>query len=104
MSKSEARKIVKRYAKRLEEANYPFSAVYLFGSHATGKAHKWSDIDVAVVSNKLKNNWNKNEELLWILKSDVDHRIEPMGFTEEDYQNGSNPMVSEIKRTGIRIK
>jgi len=104
MLKSEAKKIVRKYAKRLTEANYPFTAVYLFGSHATGQAREWSDIDVAVVSNKLKKDWNKNEELLWILKSDVDPRIEPLGFTEEDYEKGLDPMVAEVKKTGVRIR
>ena len=104
MSKSEAKKIVKKYAQKLKEVNYPFAAIYLFGSYAKGNAEKWSDIDVAVVSDKLKRNWNKNEELLWKLKSEIDPRIEPYGFTEEDFQNESEIMVDEVKRTGIKIE
>ncbi len=102
MSKVEAKKIVRNYAKKLREENYPFSAVYLFGSHAKGKAHKWSDIDVAVVSDKMKRNRDKGRFLLWNIRMDVDTRIEPHGFTVKDFQDSSDPMVSEIKKTGIR--
>ena len=54
MPEIKAKKIVKEYAEKLKEENYPFSAIYLFGSYAKGEAHKWSDIDVAVISEKLK--------------------------------------------------
>jgi len=103
MSKVEAKKIVKKYAEKLKEKNYPFSAVYLFGSFAKNKAHKWSDIDVAIVSDKLKRNKDKNKFLLWDLRMDVDTRIEPHGFTVKDFQDECDPMVYEIKKTGIKI-
>lgn len=103
MSKAEAKKIVKKYAEKLKAEKYPFSAVYLFGSFAKGKIHKWSDIDVAVLSKKLKRNWNKNEETLWKLGASVDDRIEPHGFSPEDFKEDWIPMVHEIKKTGIRI-
>lgn len=103
MSKVEVKKIVKKYAERLKEKKYPFSAVYLFGSYAKNKAHKWSDIDVAIVSNKLKKDWNRNEDILWKYTIGVDSRIEPVGFTIKDFQNERDPMVYEIKKTGIKI-
>ncbi len=103
MSKVEAKKIAKKYAEKLKKENYPFSAIYLFGSCVKGKPHKWSDIDVAVVSDRLKKNWNKNEDILWKYTIDVDSRIEPIGFTVEDFKNICDPMVSEIKKTGIRV-
>lgn len=65
MSKIETNKIVKQYAQALKRAHYPFKAIYLFGSHARGVAHQWSDIDVAVVSDKLKHHYDKNRFLLW---------------------------------------
>ncbi len=104
MSKAEAEKIVKKYMIRLLKENYPFTAVYLFGSHATGKAGKWSDIDVAVLSDKMKKNWNKNEEALWKIGVRVDPRIEPIGFSPKDFEDDWNPIAHEIKKTGIRIE
>lgn len=103
MSKKTAKKIVKKYAEKLKENEYPFRAVYLFGSHAQGKAGKWSDIDVAVVSDKLKRNNDKNRLLLWKLRMGVSTKIEPHGFTPEDFKINEDPMVYEIKKTGVRI-
>ncbi len=103
MSKLEAKKIVKRYSEELKKANYPFLAIYLFGSQAQGTAHKWSDIDVAVVSNRLRKNYDEGKFLLWDLRMDVDLRIEPHGFTEAEFKSDANPLVCEIKTTGIKI-
>lgn len=50
MSKTNAKKIVREYSVKLKKENYPFSAIYLFGSYAQNKNNKWSDIDVAVIS------------------------------------------------------
>lgn len=103
MPKTEAKKIVKRYAHALRAANYPFSALYLFGSHARGTAKKWSDIDVAVVSDKLKKKLDENRFKLWNLRMDVDLRIEPHGFTVRDFADDANPMAYEIRKNGIRV-
>lgn len=104
MSKIDAKKIVKKYAEKLKEKNYPFAAIYLFGSYAKGKAHRWSDIDVAVISDKMKRNRDKGRFLLWHIRRDVDSMIEPHGFTVKDFQDDNDPMVHEIKKTGVRIK
>lgn len=103
MSKIESKKIIRRYAEKLIAENYSFSAIYLFGSHAKGKTHKWSDIDVAVVSKKLKRNYDKNRFLLWHLGRKIDTRIEPYGFTPENFEDNANPIAYEIKKTGIRM-
>ena len=103
MSKVEAKKVVRKYAEKLKEENYPFHSVYLFGSFAKNKSHKWSDIDVAVVSDKLKRNKDENRFLLWNLRMDVDTRIEPHGFTVKDFENECDPLAYEIRKTGIRI-
>ena len=103
MSKTNAKKIVKKYADKLKAEKYPFSAIYLFGSRARNRNTKWSDIDVAVVSDKLKRNWWKNEILLSHISLDVDFRIEPHGFTVKDFEDDSDPLVYEIKKTGVRV-
>lgn len=103
MPKSQAKKIVQKYARTLKAANYPFHAIYLFGSQIMGKAKAWSDIDVAVVSDKLKKNEDKNRFLLWHIRRKVDTRIEPHGFTVTDFQDNSDPLVYEIKKTGVKI-
>lgn len=103
MSRAEAKKIVKMYANKSKQEKYPFSAIYLFGSFAQNKTRKWSDIDVAIVSDQLKRNREKNNLRLWRTREGVDLRIEPHGFTVKDFQDDCDPMVYEIKKTGIRI-
>lgn len=103
MSKADAKKIAKKFGARLKAENYPFSAIYLFGSYANGGSREGSDIDIAVFSEKLKKNWNENEELLWKIGVDVDSRIEPVGFIPEDFENEVDPMVREIKKNGVRV-
>jgi predicted nucleotidyltransferase len=103
MSKLEAKKIVKKYSDVLKRADYSFSAVYLFGSYATGEARKWSDIDVAVVSDRLKKDYDEGKFLLWKLRLDVDDRIEPHGFTVGEFKGNANPLVYEIKKYGLKI-
>lgn len=104
MSKVKVKKIIKKYAQALKDAHYPYSALYLFGSYAKGRANPWSDIDVAIVSDKLKKNRNTNSFLLWKMRRTVDTRIEPHGFTVKEFANNADPMAYEIKKTGIRIE
>ena len=103
MSKLEAEKIIRSYVKKLRAENYPVSAAYLFGSYAKGKAHKWSDIDTAIISPRFKNRFNKIYMKLWDFREEVDNRIEPHGFTEEDFKNLADPLVYEIRKTGIKV-
>ena len=54
MSINEVKKIIENYAQVLRDNGFLFSNIYLFGSYASGKAKKDSDIDVAVISKKPK--------------------------------------------------
>ncbi|MBU2542895.1 nucleotidyltransferase domain-containing protein [Patescibacteria group bacterium] len=101
MSKSEAIKIVKKYAKELKKNNFSFSQIFLFGSYAKGSYKKDSDIDVAVVSDQVKK--FNNIFLLRRMRRQIDTRIEPHAFTIADFKNLSDPLVYEIKKTGIKI-
>jgi len=103
MSQIEIKKIVKKYAEILRQNNYPLSAVYLFGSWAKNRAHDWSDIDVAVVTNRLNRNNDRVRFDLRKYRRMVDNRIEPHGFGVKDFSDDTNPMVYEIKKTGIRV-
>jgi predicted nucleotidyltransferase len=104
MSRIEAQQIVRKYAAKLKAEKYPFSAIYLFGSFAHGNPHLWSDIDVAVVSKEMaKSRWRGRLKLREV-KRMVDDRIEPHGFSPEEFKQDWMPMVHEIKKTGIRIR
>ncbi len=101
MSTNEAKKIVEKYADKLRVNQIPFSDVYLFGSFAKGEARKWSDIDVAIFSER-----EETDDFiiqLGRLLREVDIRIEPHIFSEDDIKTISTPFVQEILRTGIKV-
>lgn len=103
MGKIEIIAIVKKYAENLKKKGVFFEAIYLFGSQAKGTSERWSDIDVAIISPNLRDKYMEGRFLLWKLTKDVDLRIEPHGFTPEDWADKNNPMSHEIKKTGLQI-
>lgn len=101
MSKDDAKKIVERYAEKLKGNKIPLFGLYLFGSFAKGEARKWSDIDVAIFSKRKETDDFIIE--LGRLTREVDLRIEPHIFSEDDIKTISTPFVEEILRTGIKV-
>ncbi len=101
MSTDDAKKIVERYADKLKDKKIPFSGLYLFGSFAKGEARKWSDIDVAIFSNR-KETDDFIIELGRIIRG-IDLRIESHIFSDKDLELVSTPFIEEIIRTGIRV-
>ncbi len=75
---------------------------YLYGSQVRGQAAEWSDIDVAVVSVDRPADVWEDQLRLMRLASAIDPRIEPRLFAADDFTL-SNPLVDEIRRSGIRI-
>jgi len=94
---------VKRYIEILKGDKLPIKKIILFGSYATGKQHKWSDIDLCIVSPKFKDPWDATE-YLWLKRKifDVKYTIEPVGFSPKDFRESSS-LISEIKTNGIEI-
>ncbi len=76
-------------------------AAYVYGSHARSTATEWSDIDLAVVSPDFGNRFEARLNLMR-LAARIDDRIEPNPYTPEDF-DANDPLVSEIKRTGVRV-
>lgn len=94
---------VQAYVKFLQEEALPMERVFLFGSHAKGKARRWSDIDVCVISKKFRDRCHAID-YLWARRrdEDVEMGIEPVGFNPKDFVD-EDPLAWEIKRTGIEI-
>jgi len=105
MSKSEAKLIVKKYGILLKKSDFIFSEIYLFGSYATGKATKNSDIDVAVVtSGKRDKKYLKQKMRLWEIAVEVDSRLEPVLLSKDDFKKNSvSILADEIKKEGVKI-
>ncbi len=93
--------IVKKYALLLKD-NMKVKNVYLFGSYANNRATEYSDIDVAVISDKFSG--VPVDDMVYLMRfcDDVDLRIEPHPFTTKDFDK-TNPFVKEIIKKGIKI-
>ncbi len=97
-------KEVKDYVADLKQDKLPINKVIVFGSYAKGSAHKWSDIDVCIISPKFNDSW-KALQYLWLkrTKNDAPSTIEPVGFSPKDFKEGSS-LINEIKKYGVEIK
>jgi len=100
-SKSDIIQIINKFIS-LVSNEYPLEKVYLFGSYCIGKFDEYSDIDLAVVSDKFEGSrfWDKKKLNKYILKSSIDLEIHP--FKPEDF-TPDNPFVNEIISTGEQI-
>lgn len=106
MSKGQIKKIVKEFAELLRKNRIKFKEIYLFGSYATGKAHEYSDIDIAVIMRTLPRGMNylKKKMQLRRLTPDVDSRIEPILLEAADLtESGSTIMGNEVRKHGILV-
>ena len=81
----------------LVREHFPVQKVILFGSYAKGTAREYSDIDVAVIVDKI-DDILESEYKLYELRRDIDEMIEPLIFEA----NGSDPsgFLEEIQKTG----
>lgn len=96
-------KKIKEYVDILKEDGLPIKKVILFGSYAKGTQHKWSDLDVCIVSPKFHDFFDDMQYLWLKRKFDSDLSIEPIGYNPKDFREPSS-LVEEIKKHGIEIK
>ncbi|MFH1051681.1 MAG: nucleotidyltransferase domain-containing protein [bacterium] len=79
MDKSEVIEKLRNYSKRINEISNP-ELIYLFGSYAKGNWHKDSDIDVAVIFDKLNVDRYDIMKKILRIRRDIDLKIEPIIF------------------------
>lgn len=100
LTRNEAIDVVKHYKKVITPRFEQEPRVILYGSYAKGNANPWSDIDVAVIIPKIK-----DEE--WLLQStrlvhdghEVNDLIEPILMEEHD----DSILYNDVMKTGIAI-
>ncbi len=89
----------------LVRKDLPISAVYLFGSHAKGTAHKDSDIDIAIISPSFgKDRFAEGVQLQKYLWDAPYKNIDVVGYSQTDFEDKNSPLVAEILKSGIRIE
>lgn len=97
-------RIVREYVANLQP-EIRVQKVILFGSHARGAAHEWSDIDIAVISNDFKKmDQIQRLEFLGLRIKGCDPSLEPLPYTLDEYENADRlTFLGEIKRTGTVV-
>lgn len=87
---------VKQYSD-IVRRNFNVRKVVLYGSYAKGTAREdFSDIDVAVILDKIDDDILASEARLFRLRRNIDVRIEPILLDEED----KTGFLDEILKTG----
>lgn len=93
---------IKDFIAEAEKNNIHIQQAILYGSYAKGTNHKWSDIDLAVVSDDFIGNLFYDYDLFLDAIVKVNNKIEPYPYRPEDFTS-ENPFVKEILKEGIRI-
>lgn len=101
MDKKQAIIIAKKYLKLLKQNNYKIKHLFIFGSVAKGNGTADSDLDLAIILEDIDDCIETQIQMMKIRRS-VDMNIEPHPYRIKDFTEG-NPIVAEIKKTGIKI-
>jgi predicted nucleotidyltransferase len=99
--KAEVIETIKRLVEVLKRNNINIAEAYLFGSYAQGRPSKFSDIDVALISDDLSGVRYLDIKRIGRMVRQLDYRIEAHTFTHSDKEESM--FLDEIIRTGIRV-
>jgi len=106
--KINVKKVIKEYLKYFPK-NLRVKSIFLFGSYATGKIRKDSDVDIIVISPDFeKMSFIKRLELLSCLRRSKITRSIPMdilGYTPEEFNeiDKESIVMKEAKKEGKMI-
>ncbi len=98
-------KSVKKYLNELTQAGVPVRFGIMFGSYAREDTHKWSDIDVLVVSTLYDTAYKRSDiNLLWKTAARTDNRIEPIPVGLDRWEKDDSSAIIEIaRREGVLV-
>ena len=99
LDKTNALEHAKKYAQLVGEQLHPLKIV-LFGSYANGNHTKNSDIDIAVIVNKIDGDFLLLSKQLNKFTRNIDSRIEPVLIQNDEDRSG---FLSTILETGITL-
>ena len=92
-------KSVQKYLKYVNQQGIPVSYGVLFGSHVKNKAHKWSDIDLLVVSPRFDGTLSaEDHERLWMFAARTNNRIEPIPVGEKQFKEDKSSLILNAAR------
>jgi predicted nucleotidyltransferase len=91
-----------KFLDKIREQGIKIESAYLFGSYAKGKENKWSDIDIAIISQDFTEDRFQERVRLTEISYEIDSRIEPVPFRPENFVD-EDPLAYEIKRSGLPL-
>jgi len=97
--------VVRRYLRRLRNEGLEPAFGVVFGSQVTGRTHRWSDIDLLVVSPRFDGVKDcRDKDLLWTSVIGIDTRIEPIacGLKQWEEDDGT-PIIEVARRNGVAV-
>lgn len=97
--------LIRRYLRGLAEVGIPAKSGIVFGSCARGQMHRWSDIDLVVLSPRFDRPFGLDEvEALWLVAGRTDSRIEPVPCGERQWlEDDASTIIEVARREGVRI-
>lgn len=96
---------IKKYLSVVTEHDIHVLLGVIFGSHANGNIHEWSDIDLIVVAPEFDPpRQRRNVEILWELTAETDSRIEPIACGVKQWEEDDSSAIIDIaRREGVII-
>lgn len=96
---------VRNYLHALADQGIETNFGVVFGSQAKGTAHRWSDIDLIVVSPRFDRPKRRRDVTrLWRLTAVTDCRIEPVPCGEREWVEDDSRAIIEIaRREGVVV-
>jgi len=84
---------------------YPLRSMYLFGSRATGKVRKDSDVDLIMVSSKFRGKRRLQRSPPLYMMWDLDYPVDFVCLTPEEFNKRKREIgiVKEAVKNGIKI-
>jgi len=96
---------LRNFKKQLSK-KIPIQKMYLFGSRAFGKPHRWSDFDLLIVSKKFRNKVSFERSVGFHKYWSIDYPVDFLCYTPEEFDKLKKQItiVREAVREGIEIK
>jgi predicted nucleotidyltransferase len=100
----EVREIIKKFVEAVLSRGIHVDKTILYGSYATGKESKDSDLDVAVISSDFGKDRYKEGAMLMKLAWRIDPRLHPVPLSAASFAEDTwIPLVYEIKAHGVEL-
>lgn len=102
--KTELVKSLRKFAKEISD-DVPVDSMYLFGSQATGKTRKGSDVDLILVSRKFRGERRLKRSPHLYMKWNLDYPVDFVCLTPKEFKEKKNQIgiVREAVRNGVKI-